>query len=71
MKNIQYKLLVLFLFATLAVFAEEDSTLIKRNITIEKEYVPVIKDAGKVNVNLSPSISVVFKGDVSLVFLFY
>lgn len=50
MKNIQYKLLVLFLFATLAVFAEEDSTLIKRNITIEKEYVPVIKDAGKVNV---------------------
>lgn len=50
MKSLKFIFFLSIFFVTHSVFAEDDSTLINRNITIQKEYVPVIKDAGKVNV---------------------
>jgi len=50
MKQLKYFITSLFIISSVAVFAAEpDSSLIKRNITIEKEYIPTIQEAGKVN----------------------
>lgn len=50
MKSLKYLLLIPVLGVASHALAAEDSTVIKRNITIEKEYVPTVKDAGKVNI---------------------
>lgn len=50
MKQLKYFITSLFIVSSVAVFAAEpDSSLIKRNVTIEKEYIPTIQEAGKVN----------------------
>ena len=52
MKQLKYFVTSAFLLGSfLFVNAQttEDTTIIKRDVTIEKDYVPIIKDAGKVN----------------------
>lgn len=50
MKQLKYFITSLFVVSSVALWAaESDSSVIKRNITIEKEYIPTIQDAGKVN----------------------
>jgi hypothetical protein len=45
----QIQLLILLLFSFVNAFSQTDSTQIKRDITIEKEYKPTIQPAGKIN----------------------
>lgn len=52
MKKLLYNLSLLLSLSMLSLHTygeSTDSTLIKRDVTIEKDYVPTIKDAGKIN----------------------
>lgn len=62
MKKAAFLSFIMATTATLAVFAQtvEEDSVINRNITIEREYRPVIQDAGKINTQpqmLEPNVT--------------
>lgn len=49
MKTSNYIYLILFLTFNSGLFAQKQDSIVDRNVTVEREYKPIIQDAGKIN----------------------